>query len=145
MTDLAIAVLKENATAAEGQMLALCVDPRDVLALIARVEKAEAEGALWKGKNRLIAEQVETRANEIADEAEAVCEVLRFQRDEARAGEARLRALLARAGEALMWFESRGCPDCGGDCVSANPPVSMCIMRAARTVARKIEESLCHG
>lgn len=30
---------------------------------------------------------------------------------------------------ALRRWESYGCPDCGGDCASANPPVACCIMR----------------
>lgn len=59
-----------------------------------------------------------------------------------KAENSRLRALLARAGEALKWFEDRGCPDCGGDCASANPPISMCIMRTARAVDTEIEEAL---
>lgn len=38
----------------------------------------------------------------------------------------------ARLSEALRTFESYGCPVCGGDCASANPPVMFCPMQAAR-------------
>lgn len=44
------------------------------------------------------------------------------QRDAARAEAERLRALLHR-------WQMSGCPDCGGDCASANPPVSCCIVQ----------------
>lgn len=36
---------------------------------------------------------------------------------------------LAGLRVALERWEAYGCPDCGGDCASANPPVSCCIMR----------------
>ena len=35
----------------------------------------------------------------------------------------------ARLRDALLRWQNYGCPDCGGDCASANPPVSCCIMR----------------
>ena len=34
--------------------------------------------------------------------------------------------------EALETFQSYGCPACGGDCASANPPVYCCPMQEAR-------------
>lgn len=34
--------------------------------------------------------------------------------------------------EALLIFQNHGCPMCGGDCGSANPPVSSCPMQEAR-------------
>ncbi len=42
--------------------------------------------------------------------------------EKAEAEVARLRGLLAH-------WQSYGCPVCGGDCASANPPVTLCIMR----------------
>jgi len=33
---------------------------------------------------------------------------------------------------ALRRWPDYGCPDCGGDCFSANPPVSCCIMMETR-------------
>lgn len=44
------------------------------------------------------------------------------ERDTAQAKARRLR-------EALLRWRNSGCPDCGGDCAGANPPVSCCIMR----------------
>jgi hypothetical protein len=32
----------------------------------------------------------------------------------------------------LQAWEAHGCPVCGGDCYSANPPVSCCLMRQTR-------------
>lgn len=39
----------------------------------------------------------------------------------------RLRAILRR-------WQAYGCPDCGGDCGSANPPVICCIMQETRSI-----------
>lgn len=39
--------------------------------------------------------------------------------------------------ELLRRWESYGCPDCGGDCFSANPPVAMCIMSETRAALAK--------
>lgn len=36
------------------------------------------------------------------------------------------------AREALRRWQRYGCPDCGGDCASANPPVACCIMQETR-------------
>ena len=33
---------------------------------------------------------------------------------------------------ALRKWQSYGCPDCGGDCASANPPMLGCIMQETR-------------
>ena len=38
----------------------------------------------------------------------------------------------------LQRWQSEGCPDCSGDCGSANPPVSMCIMQETRDVLRML-------
>lgn len=43
--------------------------------------------------------------------------------------EARLIRENERLRSALLRWRNRGCPDCGGDCHSANPPVTGCIMR----------------
>lgn len=84
----------------------------------------------------------------------ATIRTLTKERDEARAGHkasaalwqekatndtAAISHLLARAeaAEASMKilraavarWQSYGCPDCGGDCASANPPVACCIMQ----------------
>jgi hypothetical protein len=42
-----------------------------------------------------------------------------------------------QAVEVLRRWELSGCPDCVGDCSSANPPVIGCIMRATRAAIRK--------
>jgi hypothetical protein len=39
-----------------------------------------------------------------------------------------LRGQLAQATQMLKRWQDCGCPDCGGDCSSANPPVIGCIM-----------------
>ena len=49
-----------------------------------------------------------------------------FQRAE------KLRANNDRLRGSLMRWQSYGCPDCHGDCGSANPPVSCCIMQETR-------------
>lgn len=54
----------------------------------------------------------------------------------------RLRGLLSEAGKVVEWFESWGCPNCGGDCASANPPISLCIMRAASDLSTRIKEEI---
>ena len=46
---------------------------------------------------------------------------------------AKLRALLKR------WMQS-GCPDCGGDCASAIPEVSSCIVRDTRAALSEVEK-----
>lgn len=62
--------------------------------------------------------QFRSRARQAADRIEAdAAEIAKLQ--------ARIDALV----EALKRWEQSGCPDCGGDCASANPPVSLCIMR----------------
>jgi hypothetical protein len=48
---------------------------------------------------------------------------------------ATLRALAAERDalrSALLRWQHYGCPECCGDCGSANPPVSCCIMRETR-------------
>lgn len=40
----------------------------------------------------------------------------------------------ARLRAALERWRSYGCPDCSGDCGSANPPVSSCIMQETRAI-----------
>jgi hypothetical protein len=41
--------------------------------------------------------------------------------------------------ETLKRWQSRGCPDCSGDCGSANPPVVGCIMRDTAAAIAKAE------
>jgi hypothetical protein len=49
-------------------------------------------------------------------------------------------SLLQEAGEEITNFVSYGCPACGGDCASANPPVSLCPMQSSRAVLAKIKK-----
>lgn len=49
---------------------------------------------------------------------------------------ARLRAEVAALREALRRWQHYGCPDCGGDCGSANPPVSCCIMQETQAALK---------
>jgi hypothetical protein len=53
---------------------------------------------------------------------------------------ARLRGQVAALREALRRWQHYGCPDCGGDCGSANPPVSCCIMIETRDTLAATEE-----
>ncbi len=50
----------------------------------------------------------------------------------AEADRDRLAAENARLREALQRWQHYGCPDCEGDCGSANPPVVGCIMQETR-------------
>lgn len=59
---------------------------------------------------------------------ETTAEKLHFYIDET----ATLRAEIERLRGLLKSWESRGCPDCGGDCSAANPPVLCCIMQETR-------------
>lgn len=45
-----------------------------------------------------------------------------------------------RMREVLNEWLSNGCPHCGGDCASGNPPVSLCIMRRSREAMERITE-----
>ena len=46
--------------------------------------------------------------------------------------------LLAEVLGALgRWYQT-GCPDCGGDCASANPPVSLCLPQQTRAILAKL-------
>jgi len=50
-----------------------------------------------------------------------------------------LRALAAERDalrEALLRWQHYSCPDCGGDCGSANPPVAMCLMQQTRAALK---------
>ena len=41
-------------------------------------------------------------------------------------------AEIERLRAALRRWQQSGCPDCGGDCSSANPPVACCIVQETR-------------
>lgn len=43
--------------------------------------------------------------------------------------------------DALKRFHEYGCPDCGGDCSSANPPIALCIMRQAHDAITAYNEA----
>ena len=47
--------------------------------------------------------------------------------------------LLAELVGALQRYYQSGCPDCRGDCGSANPPVSCCLPQEARAILAKLE------
>jgi hypothetical protein len=49
-----------------------------------------------------------------------------------------LRAKLGEAVERLRDWQSAGCPYCQGDCASANPPISWCIMAETRATLARI-------
>ena len=59
------------------------------------------------------------------------CEYVEHSAFEAHA--ARIERLVA----ALRSFRGFGCPICGGDCASANPPVSNCPMQAAAAALKE--------
>jgi hypothetical protein len=51
----------------------------------------------------------------------------------------RLAAMLKEAKEALRRWLDSGCPDCGGDCANANPPVALCIMQDTSALLASLE------
>lgn len=70
------------------------------------------------------------RKNDIA------CEQAADRIEELEAENADLKAKLAKAVECIKYWEISGCPHCYGDCSSANPPVSHCIVQKTyRTLA----------
>jgi hypothetical protein len=79
----------------------------EVAALLSRAEAAERERDVALAQARYIAKALEAAAN---------------HRDEALAREAALREVLDR------WYRT-GCPDCRGDCGSANPRFTLCLVR----------------
>ncbi|MFN9112132.1 MAG: hypothetical protein ACK5XN_18860 [Bacteroidota bacterium] len=42
------------------------------------------------------------------------------------------------AENALMSWRGTGCPECNGDCHSANPPVALCIMQVTQIALDKL-------
>lgn len=54
----------------------------------------------------------------------------------------RLRLLLGQANSLLGQWGSFGCPDCGGDCASANPPVIGCLPQATASLLNDIRATL---
>jgi hypothetical protein len=45
----------------------------------------------------------------------------------------------ARADRLLRRWLNSGCPDCGGDCANANPPVALCIMQDTSALLASLE------
>ena len=43
--------------------------------------------------------------------------------------------------EAVRFFQEAGCPNCSGDCASANPPVQFCPMKSASDALAAYEKS----
>jgi hypothetical protein len=90
--------------------------------------------ALWNRRapnaetNALLADIVEAHGN--TDAAIDDYNAMKAERDALQAENVRLRA-------ALLAFRGYGCPACGGDCASANPPVSLCIMKEADAALNK--------
>lgn len=62
----------------------------------------------------------------------ATARLLRELADRIEADARRIAALRT----ALERWQSYGCPDCSGDCGSANPPVACCIMRETMEALR---------
>ena len=58
-----------------------------------------------------------------------------------RAEVARKDAEVAKRDAALRRWENSGCPDCGGDCSSANPPVACCIIQETRAALTTQEDN----
>lgn len=52
----------------------------------------------------------------------------------------RTKAERDRMREALERWQHYGCPDCGGDCASANPPIACCIMRETHEALTSAKE-----
>ncbi|NGQ91495.1 hypothetical protein G5V65_11360 [Rhodobacter sp. HX-7-19] len=77
----------------------------------------------------------EAQIDDAKDYAETCNSLMRKAQRDHEAAETALAASQARVAKlvaALKRWEHSGCPDCGGDCASANPPVSLCIMRETR-------------
>jgi predicted S18 family serine protease len=112
---------------------------RGALARIAELE------ALTRTQGAMLDEVVpalQARADRLSDriaelEAERDRHIGRANDQEDRAD--RLSAMLKEAVEALRRWLNSGCPDCGGDCASANPPVALCIMQDTSALLARLE------
>lgn len=90
--------------------------------LAAAVRRAEDAERIANNRAREL-----TDARIAADRAEAERDAATAERDAARA--------------ALQRWQYYGCPDCGGDCASANPPIACCIMRETHEALTSAKEA----
>lgn len=106
-----------------------------------RDELQEALDLRWKADMRAITEWREVTGRELTlpDHIDLVHFLLMgldlqvSENQKAEAEVARLKDELTKAHRVIELFESFGCPVCGGDCASANPPVMSCPMQQARS------------
>lgn len=83
---------------------------------------------------RLADDLIEGReAQSDVHQAIATLRALAAERDAERAAAAKMR-------DALVRWQHYGCPDCSGDCGSANPPVMCCIMQETRAALAQQQE-----
>jgi len=96
----------------------------------------------WKSRAEALQKEVEElKANQSVIPPHVVAFAVENLRDERDA----LSARLAEATEIISYFESRSCPNCNGDCASANPPVTYCPMRAAVAFLAQQEQEAERG
>ena len=89
-------------------------------------------GMSYRENVEAIAAALAEERDRAASELGAVSAELEF----CRFGNSLLLAKLKAHDALLRQWEGYGCPDCGGDCASANPPISLCIMRETRNAIR---------
>lgn len=88
------------------------------------IEEQDRHLTLSGKVSKALSERIEALETQLESANEALRERLDICETQARE--------IERLREALKRWQYSGCPDCSGDCGSANPPVMCCIMEETR-------------
>jgi uncharacterized small protein (DUF1192 family) len=101
------------------------------------VERLTAELAVLRARKPIVYAPDAMAMSDRVKRLEAELAAARGGLDAAVKDTLKYRGQVATLREALADFVSYGCPACGGDCASANPPVALCPMQNARAVLKE--------